>query len=759
MQVSESGSDGSWKWLTIIGLFALVLRLVYLVEITSSPFFEAPAVDGKTYADQALALAAGAWAGEPEPFWQPPLYPYLLGVLFWLAGENYLLVGLLQALLGVASCVLLYLLGLKVFPYRVAIWAGLAVAAYGPLIYFGGELLPTTLAIFLNLLLMVLLVGRTSPRQSLASGVVYGLSALTIPNVLLFFPVLLCWLYFTGTSTSERDWRRPALLALGCVVVVASVTVRNRVVGGEWVLISHNGGINFYIGNNPDYDRTVAMRPGYEWAMLVERPVLEAGLERRADRSAFFLAKSWDFISGHPLDFAGLTARKLYLFWHGDEIQRNLDPYFNRNFSSLLSLLMWKQGLAFPFGVVSPLALLGLIHFWRSELAARFPGRLLIGFLLIYMVSVVAFFVTSRYRLPAVPILLLLAAYGGHRVYLAAATRQIRPLALAVALLAVLTVATNARAGTMNMEGDGYTHFALGTAYERQGMETNALREYRTAQRMMPEHVDSAVRLAALYSARKNHTDAIGVYRQLLRHRPVASRTRFLLGNTYLEAGRFEEAVLQYEGIVAGRPDWAGLQGRLGYAYLMSRRPVLAAQAYREALQLRPDSTVVRYQLARLYGEIDSLEAAVEQYQILLDADPGNAQLHTLLANTLIGDPANDRLARAGENIQRAEQHLHRSLELAPNGLEARWSLAMLRARQGRYPESTVVFEQLLALDPEDELLHFCLANLYRRMGEITKGEQAMDRYSAAVRDKRVRHRAEAELKEVLTSMGIVGGG
>jgi tetratricopeptide (TPR) repeat protein len=768
MQVSESGSagsirgaDGWWQWPTVIGILALALRLVYLAEITSSPFFEAPAVDGKTYVDQALALAAGAWVGEPEPFWQPPLYPYLVGVLFWLRGEDYLLVGLVQASLGAASCVLLYILGQAVLPGRVAIWAGLTAAAYGPLIYFGGELLPTTLAVFLDLLLLVLLVRSPpnwpGPVLALVSGIVLGLSALAVANVLLLLPVLLCWLYSAPGSALVRDWRRPALLALGCVVVIGAVTVRNRVVGGEWVLISHNGGINFYIGNNPEYDRTVAIRPGFAWAMLVEEPVREAGVESRAGRSAFFLAKSWDFISSHPVDFARLTARKLYLFWHGDEIQRNLDPYFGRKFSSLLSALMWKQGLAFPFGVVAPLALFGLTCYWRTEAANRFQGRMLILVFLLYMVSVVAFFVTSRYRLPAVPIALLFAAYGAHRIFLAVEARQLRPLVIALSIVAGLALATNAGAGRMNMAGDGYTHFALGYSYERQGMETHALREYHTAQRLLPDHLDSALRLAALHSARKEHAAATAVYRSLLQQRPASSRARFLLGNTYLEAGRFEEAAAQYEEVAEQRPDWAGLQGRLGYAYLMSRRPLLAVQSYRQALELRPDSTVVRYQLARLYNEMDSLAAAAGQYQILLAAEPENALLHTLLANALIGDPIRDIGVGGNEHIERAEGHLRRALELDPNGTQARWSLAMLRARQGRYPESTSIFEELLELDPGDGLLHFCLANLYRRTGQPNRAEAAMDRYSSAVRDKRVRRRAEAELRDVIESMGIVG--
>jgi tetratricopeptide (TPR) repeat protein len=242
-----------------------------------------------------------------------------------------------------------------------------------------------------------------------------------------------------------------------------------------------------------------------------------------------------------------------------------------------------------------------------------------------------------------------------------------------------------------------------------------------------------------------------------LQQRPAASRARFLLGNTYLEAGRFEEAAAQYEEVATQRPDWAGLHGRLGYAYLLSHRPLLAVESYRRALELRPDSTVVRYQLARLYNEMDSLDAAADQYKSLLAAEPENALLHTLLANALIGDPMRDIGVGANEHIERAEGHLRRALELAPNGTQARWSLAMLRARQGRYHESTLIFEELLQLDSGDGLLHFCLANLYRRTGQLQRAEMSMDRYSSAVRDKRVRHRAEAEIRDVIESMGIVG--
>jgi hypothetical protein len=36
----------------------------------------------------------------------------------------------------------------------------------------------------------------------------------------------------------------------------------------DHVIVSYNGGINFWIGNNPDSERTVAIRPGRSWDAL-----------------------------------------------------------------------------------------------------------------------------------------------------------------------------------------------------------------------------------------------------------------------------------------------------------------------------------------------------------------------------------------------------------------------------------------------------------------------------------------------------------
>ena len=97
----------------VVAVFALALsaRLYYLHEIRASPLFTAPVVDARTYTEDARYLSDVSFAGRPAPFWQPPLYPVLLGVLFALAGDDLYLPRLIQAVIGALVCVLICLLG------------------------------------------------------------------------------------------------------------------------------------------------------------------------------------------------------------------------------------------------------------------------------------------------------------------------------------------------------------------------------------------------------------------------------------------------------------------------------------------------------------------------------------------------------------------------------------------------------------------------------------------------------------------------
>ena len=725
----------------VVAVFALALsaRLYYLHEIRASPLFTAPVVDARTYTEEARYFSEVSFAGRPAPFWQPPLYPVLLGGLFALAGDDLYLPRLIQAVIGALVCVLICLLGYRVFGAGIGLGAGIAAALYGPLIYFGGELLPTLLACCLNLLVLLLVIGEGGWVRWLAAGVLLGLSALAVANVLLFAPVLLGYLYWR-----QRRLRPAAFLLLGCALVIAPVAYRNWAVGGDLVLISHNAGINFYIGNNADYEQTTRIRPGRDWAELVEMPERRAGIEQPSAKSRYFFAQSWQYITSEPLDFTGLLAYKGYLFLRGDEIPRNRDLYFARNDSSLLSILLWKKGLAFPFGLIAPLALLGLFAFLRTSESPE--GRLLALFVACYALSVVLFFVTGRYRLPAVPVLLLFAACGMGVLW----QRPWPALAAVAALLIFCNVAT----GAMDREGDAHEHYYLGYAYEERDMPAHAARHYRHAIDRDPTFAEPLLALAALHAEAERYGKALELYRRYLKTQPHDADVRFLLGHTALLARRYDEAAAAYSEVAAARPNWAAAHGGLGYALLMADQPQRAARAYSRTLELNPDSTLVRYQLARLYAAQGQHREAIAEFEQLMQREPHVPEYPARLADLLIQlEQGTGMTLGQTDQLAEAEKLLRHASALDSKAAHPHWSLGMLYARQGRYAEAVPLFEHLLQIAPRDYQAHLFLGHLYQRTGRQADADSQFAAFSRNQRAHRIekvaRREMEAQIEQI----------
>ena len=86
-------------WLIFAVAFAI--RLVHIWQITPSPFFDVLLGDARGYDEWARRLAAGDWIGS-EVFYQAPLYPYFLGLLYKIFGRDLLIVRICQAAIGSA---------------------------------------------------------------------------------------------------------------------------------------------------------------------------------------------------------------------------------------------------------------------------------------------------------------------------------------------------------------------------------------------------------------------------------------------------------------------------------------------------------------------------------------------------------------------------------------------------------------------------------------------------------------------------------
>ena len=251
---------------------ALAVQGVYLAEGGKDPTFGVPIVDAAKYHAAATEFAAGGPLHDTA-FWQPPLFPLALGCLYRVAGESILAAKLVLALVGALSCVLVWRLGSRLFSPRVGLIAGLMLALYGPFVFFSTQLLAAGLAASLNLAALTLWIRcMDQPRWYgwLGFGLVVGLATITVPisAVLLILAVIVSVVLTVG----PRQWKPAvmgcALATVGTALPIGAVTLRNYVASHEWVLISTNGGINFYVGNNPRAEDTIAIRPGESWRRL-----------------------------------------------------------------------------------------------------------------------------------------------------------------------------------------------------------------------------------------------------------------------------------------------------------------------------------------------------------------------------------------------------------------------------------------------------------------------------------------------------------
>ena len=301
-----------------IFFFALALRGAYLAEIKNTPLFSNLIGDALSYDTWARDIAGGNWLGN-QVFYQAPLYPYFLGVLYAVFGRNLLLVRLIQIVLGSLSCVILAQAGRVFFTRRAGIVAGVILALYPPAIFSDCLIQKSVLdLLFMSLLLylLALMSRRLSSGLCISTGVVLGFLALTRENALALPIMILAWLlvHYRGESGSTR-LRHAAWIVLGSSLVLLPVAVRNKAVGGDFYLTTSQFGPNFYVGNNKNATGMYAgLIRGHESAEYERRDatdLAETAVGRKLNAgevSSYWSEKTLSDIRAEPVRWLRLLA-------------------------------------------------------------------------------------------------------------------------------------------------------------------------------------------------------------------------------------------------------------------------------------------------------------------------------------------------------------------------------------------------------------------------------------------------------------------
>ncbi|MFN8176631.1 MAG: tetratricopeptide repeat protein [bacterium] len=655
-------------------VLAVLLRAEYLRELLLSPFSRHLLLDSEWYDQAARALLAGHTLVD-APF-RPPLYPLFLAGLYAVGGGSPWVARIVQTLLGLLQVAVCFGIANRTHGPRVAATCAVLAAGYGMFAYYEGEILTTALGTFLTTAAVLLLLEGDRRDRLLAfagGGFAIGLAALAHASALPLAVPAILW-----ALGRARRWLPAVAVAVGVAIPVGVVATQRTLAQGELVVLATQGGINFYIGNNPSADGKSALAPGFAEARQVVRP--EAGYrdnvelaartlaERAVGRelsaaevSSYWFQQGISYFRDHPKEAIALFLRKVVFFWNGYEISNERDLRDQaRRFTPILRFFLVEWAILLPF------ALFGLVS---TGVRSR-PRALLGAMILVHTLVVAAFFVCARFRQPVIPLLLPFAAAGILAALDDARSAADRPrqAARTALLLVVFFLVTNPRVVTalgiadvtqdtdapfhrfnlavlFDMEGnvdraiveyraaadtgvrDPRVHLNLGNALARTGRVDEAKKEYREVLRIAPDY-EAAVRsnLGVIAAQQGDWTEAVRQFQECLSIEPSQANALAGLGPACLAAGRFDEAIVAFRrALAAGAGPEPLLRRSLSLAYLEAG---LAEDARREAetaLRLAPTDVANVLALARVaasQGRAEEAEKLFDQARRLAPGAP-----------------------------------------------------------------------------------------------------------------------------------------
>jgi len=638
--------------------------------------------DARSYDEWAQRIAAGDWIGH-DVFYQAPLYPYFLGLMYRAAGRSLMLVRLVQALIGSCSCVLVALSARRLFSARAGLVGGLMLALYAPAIFFDALLQKSVLDVYFVCLALWLISEITTTSRLwtwLALGLALGCLSLTRENALVFIVVVVGW------AVLRFGVRAALVFTIGAAVVLLPVAVRNSIVGGGFYLTTSQFGPNFFIGNHAGADGTYqSLRygrgsPEYERQDAVE--MAEHALHRSltpAEVSRYWTARALSFITSDPAAWLKLTARKVALLGNATEMVDTEDQTTYGEWSLVLRLL----GPVTHFGVLVPLTFMGILASWscRSRLGIFF------ALAIAYSASVVLFYVFARYRYPLVPFLILLAAPGVTAVAqtFGRGVHWSKTLAFEISALAAVTIFANWPMGSLSAMR-AVTETNLGTALQTEHRLDDAIVHYRRALAAAPDYAPAYSNLAAALREQKRTGEAEATYEQALKLQPEFASAHYNLADLLLDEGDAAKAIDHFERAIREEPASADVHNNFGIALV----------------------------------SVGRADEALRQFRQAIDLDPGSAKAYRNLGDSLLSQGS------SAEGIAA----LHRAVELAPSDAALHYDMASALLETGSPSEAIPEFRETLRLDPTLADAH---NNLGIALGSLGKLDEAIEEFRRAL--------------------------
>lgn len=660
-----------WVVLGILILAGLVQQVLILTEgWHSNPLTTNPILDAETYWNWAGEVAGGRLL-RTTPFMSSPLYPYVLGVVRALGG-GLLTVYVLQAALHLLTLGLLTYVAARRFEPAVGLLTGALYVLLTEPAFYTGRVLNCSLQILLIVVLWWQL-SAAQRRPSLGAwaivGVLTGLNCLANPPMLLAIPLLALWSWWQR-GFKARGLAEAAVLVGCAAAAVTPATWHNYLVCGELIPVSAQAGVTFAQGNAPGATGTYTKIEGVSGSRQMQnldarRFYREATGQPASwnETSRFFFRKGLAYWRENPAIAVKLFQLKLYWFVTGHVFGDIYLPVFEVQEGLARFLRVAPLSLAW---LTAP-ALLGLLTLLRSSLRRYWPEFVLI---IVPLLVVALFWYSPRYRFPATPVLVAVAAWAFHQM-LRWRTDTGGALLTGAALFVGLGLWWSNRSGFDTVERfSGYCYGSVGVAHMRAGNNDAAIRYFETSLEYNPDNEIVRANLGLLRGEQGDRQASIEFLQRAVQESPDSFVAHDRLARALVEAGRLDEALERFRAAVRLSPDNADIRANFGNALWHGGRYDEAAEQYRAALGVRPAFAEAHVSLGRLLERTGDADGALHHLSQAVRFAPKQSEPYKLMARIYL-----DR-----GNVRDAIATLRRARELKPEDHRLKRELAWVLA-------------------------------------------------------------------------------
>lgn len=212
-----------------------------------------------------------------------------------------------------------------------------------------------------------------------------------------------------------------------------------------------------------------------------------------------------------------------------------------------------------------------------------------------------------------------------------------------------------------------------------------AIEQYEQIVRLEPDSMDDHLLLGRLYRLNNDLQKAESEFKIAVKLQPDSEEAITTLAYLYNELGDTGRAA-QVLSSVPGAERSAKLYSALGYTYEQQKQYKEAIEAYRHAIELDRDNLDAIRGLAQNLLNDGQADAALEQYKVIADANPEDAQTYVRIGE----------IYRKQGKFDFALDSLKKAETMVPDSLEAPYDIAAIYQAQGRYDEAIPIMTDLL---------------------------------------------------------------